>query len=378
MKKFAGILLMLLLLCGAALAENTYHVEEFPIEKEDESVIAGWLYVPDGAENAPAVILCHGYHSHAEHDFSAQVPALYASGGCNLLLIDERAHGLSEGKCLTFGQLERYDIAQWVHWVREHSRVQRPIALYGVSMGAASVLLAAQLPELRDEIACVIADCGYSSFKLEVTDAVCHGTNAPRWLQKPLARACVRILRRNGLDFAAVDTTPGMAALDLPGLGIGGLSVGEPKEIMYDILEAIDPILPQNKPRYLMGVGSPDCLIEGVMRGVDMFDCVLATRVARNGTVFTHDGRLVVKNARYAEDFGPLDEDCDCYACKNFSRAYIRHLFKAGEILALRLASIHNLRFLTRMMEEMRAAIEQDCLRDWAEAFYARHGRDNW
>ena len=169
-----------------------------------------------------------------------------------------------------------------------------------------------------------------------------------------------------------------MAALDLPGLGIGGLSVGEPKEIMYDILEAIDPILPQNKPRYLMGVGSPDCLIEGVMRGVDMFDCVLATRVARNGTVFTHDGRLVVKNARYAEDFGPLDEDCDCYACKNFSRAYIRHLFKAGEILALRLASIHNLRFLTRMMEEMRAAIEQDSLRDWAEAFYARHGRDNW
>ena len=169
-----------------------------------------------------------------------------------------------------------------------------------------------------------------------------------------------------------------MAALDLPGLGIGGLSVGEPKEVMYDILEAIDPILPQNKPRYLMGVGSPDCLIEGVMRGVDMFDCVLATRVARNGTVFTHDGRLVVKNARYAEDFGPLDADCDCYACKNFSRAYIRHLFKAGEILALRLASIHNLRFLTRMMEQMRAAIEQDALRDWAEAFYARHGRDNW
>ena len=120
------------------------------------------------------VILCHGYHSHAEHDFSAQFPALYASGGCNLLLIDERAHGLSEGKCLTFGQLERYDIAQWVHWVREHSRVQRPIALYGVSMGAASVLLAAQLPELKGELACVVADCGYSSFELEVTDAVRH------------------------------------------------------------------------------------------------------------------------------------------------------------------------------------------------------------
>ena len=127
------------------------------------------------------VILCHGYHSRAEHDFDAQFPALYASGGCNLLLIDERAHGLSEGKCLTFGQLERYDIAQWVHWVREHSRVQRPIALYGVSMGAASVLLAAQLPELRGELACVVADCGYSSFELEVTDAVHHATNAPQW-----------------------------------------------------------------------------------------------------------------------------------------------------------------------------------------------------
>ena len=103
-----------------------------------------------------------------------------------------------------------------MHWVREHSRVQRPIALYGVSMGAASVLLAAQLPELRGELACVVADCGYSSFELEVTDAVHHATNAPRWLQGPIARACVRILRRNGLDFAAVATTPGMAALDIP------------------------------------------------------------------------------------------------------------------------------------------------------------------
>ena len=103
------------------------------------------------------------------------------------------------------------------------------------------------------------------------------------------------------------------------------------------MLEKMMPYMPENKPRYLMGVGSPDCLIEGVLRGVDMFDCVLATRVARNGTVFTHDGRLVVRNAKYAEDFTPLDPDCDCYACRNFTRGYIRHLFKAGEILALRL-----------------------------------------
>lgn len=169
-----------------------------------------------------------------------------------------------------------------------------------------------------------------------------------------------------------------MARLDLPGFGIGGLSVGEPKEVMYDMLEQMMPYMPEKKPRYLMGVGSPDCLIEGVLRGVDMFDCVLATRVARNGTVFTHDGRLVVRNAKYAEDFTPLDPDCDCYACRNFTRGYIRHLFKAGEILALRLNSIHNIYFLTHMMSEMRQAIENDALLDWTNEFYARHGRGNW
>ena len=198
---------------GLAAIQERPHEDVFTPGLDGARLHARLYRVP----NAHAtVILCHGYHSRAEHDFGAQFPALYASGGCNLLLIDERAHGLSEGKCLTFGQLERYDIAQWVHWVREHSRVQRPIALYGVSMGAASVLLAAQLPELRGELACVVADCGYSSFRLEVADAVRHATNAPRWLQGPLARACVRILRRSGLDFDAVDTTPGMAALDIP------------------------------------------------------------------------------------------------------------------------------------------------------------------
>jgi queuine tRNA-ribosyltransferase len=175
-----------------------------------------------------------------------------------------------------------------------------------------------------------------------------------------------------------IESAKALAALDLPGYGIGGLSVGEPKDIMYEMLEAIAPYMPENKPRYLMGVGSPDCLVEGVLRGVDMFDCVLATRVARNGTVFTRDGRLVVRNAKYARDFTPIEADCDCYACKNYTRGYIRHLLKAGEILPLRLNSIHNIRFLTRLMEDMRAAIEQDAFGDWVEAFFARHGRDNW
>ena len=205
-----------------------------------------------------------------------------------------------------------------------------------------------------------------------------------RWLNRCMAaktrddQALFGIVQGAFYKDLRIECAKEMARLDLPGFGIGGLSVGEPKEIMYELLEAINPVMPQNKPRYLMGVGSPDCLIEGVLRGVDMFDCVLATRVARNGTAFTRRGRLVIKNAQYAHDFGPIEEGCDCYACRNFSRAYIRHLFKADEILALRLISWHNLRFLLHLMEEVRAAIEQDCYGDFVEEFYKHHVRGNW
>jgi queuine tRNA-ribosyltransferase len=164
-----------------------------------------------------------------------------------------------------------------------------------------------------------------------------------------------------------------LAGMDFVGYGIGGLSVGEPKPLMYEMLEIVTDNLPKEKPRYLMGVGSPDCLVEGVLLGVDMFDCVLATRIARNGTVFTREGRMVVKNARFAEDFRPIDETCDCYCCRNFSRAYMRHLFKANEILGAQLASEHNLRFLLRMMEEIREAIQNDTLRKYRDEFYLRY-----
>ena len=205
-----------------------------------------------------------------------------------------------------------------------------------------------------------------------------------RWLDRCIAaktrddQALFGIVQGAFFEELRAESARQAAARDLPGYGIGGLSVGEPKDIMYRMLDVVCPILPEEKPRYLMGVGSPDCLVEGVIRGVDMFDCVLATRVARNGTVFTRNGRLVVRNAACARDFSPIEEDCDCYACRNYSRAYIRHLLKAEEILALRLCSIHNLRFLTRMMEEMRSAIEQDATRDWAEGFYATHVRGSW
>jgi queuine tRNA-ribosyltransferase len=170
-------------------------------------------------------------------------------------------------------------------------------------------------------------------------------------------------------DLRAVSAKD-LIELDFPGYGIGGLSVGEPKEMMYDMLDFTVPIIPVHKPRYLMGVGSPDCLLEGVERGIDMFDCVLPTRIARNGSVYTKYGRIVVRNAEYARDFRPLDPDCDCYVCRNFSRAYIRHLLKAEEILALRLTSFHNLAFLANLMKNIRKAIEDNNFKEFKTDFF--------
>jgi queuine tRNA-ribosyltransferase len=154
--------------------------------------------------------------------------------------------------------------------------------------------------------------------------------------------------------------------MDFPGIGIGGLSVGEPKHVMYEMLETIMPYLPEDKPRYLMGVGSPDCLLEGVLRGIDMFDCVLQTRAGRNGMALTRRGRMTLKNAKYERDFLPLEAGCDCYCCRNFSRAYIRHLVKEKEILGAQLLTMHNLRFTLRLMEDVRSAIQSDRFGDFA------------
>ena len=162
--------------------------------------------------------------------------------------------------------------------------------------------------------------------------------------------------------------------LDLPGYAIGGLSVGEPKEMMYEVLDYTVPLLPREKPRYLMGVGSPDALIEGVMRGIDMFDCVLPTRIARNGTAMTRYGKVIVRNATCAHDFGPIDPTCDCYTCRNYSRAYIRHLIKAEEVLGIRLMTIHNLRYLQNLMREIREAIKEDRLLEYRETCFSDYG----
>ncbi len=162
--------------------------------------------------------------------------------------------------------------------------------------------------------------------------------------------------------------------LDFPGYAIGGISVGEPKEEFLKMLKYTAPLMPENKPRYLMGVGSPDYLIEAALAGIDMCDCVLPTRIARNGTAMTWNGKVVVRNATYERDFSPLDEECDCYTCKNYTKAYIRHLIKCKEILGVRLLSIHNLYFLTKLMERVRIEIEQDNLMNFRKEFYQKYG----
>ena len=202
-----------------------------------------------------------------------------------------------------------------------------------------------------------------------------------RWLERcreahknPEKQALFGIIQGGMYKDLREQSAKEITAIDLPGYAIGGLSVGEPKPMMYDILEHTTPFMPVDKPRYLMGVGSPDDLIEGVIRGVDMFDCVLPTRIARNGTAMTSQGKVVVRNATYAEDFTPLDPECDCYTCRNYTKAYIRHLIKTNEMLGARLITTHNLHFLLKLMENIRQAIREDRLLDFREEFFTKYG----
>ena len=169
-------------------------------------------------------------------------------------------------------------------------------------------------------------------------------------------------LRRQGVEE--------MAAIGFDGYAIGGLSVGEPKKLMLEILAGTAPLLPKEHPRYLMGVGTPEDIVEGVHQGIDMFDCVMPTRCARNGLLFTNEGKVVIRNARYREDSLPIDRGCDCYTCRNYSRAYLRHLFVSGEILAMVLNTIHNLRYYMRLMERIREAIGKGRFLEFRRDFF--------
>lgn len=200
-----------------------------------------------------------------------------------------------------------------------------------------------------------------------------------RWLER-----CIKAKRRT--DQALFGIVQGgmytdlrkqsieeITSFDLPGYGIGGLSVGESNDLMYEMLSNTTSYLPRLKPRYLMGVGNPDNLVEAVGYGVDMFDCVQATRIARHGAFWTYTGRKNIKNAQFERDFSPLDSTCDCYACRKFTKAYIRHLFKSGELFALRLLSIHNIHFLNKLMKDLRLAIQEDRYPCFKEDFLASY-----
>ncbi len=167
----------------------------------------------------------------------------------------------------------------------------------------------------------------------------------------------------------------GLVNIGFDGYAVGGLAVGEPKEDMHRILEYVCPQLPTDKPRYLMGVGKPEDLVEGVRRGIDMFDCVMPTRNARNGHLFVSDGIVKIRNAKYRDDTTPLDAQCDCYTCKHYTKSYLYHLDKCGEILGARLNTIHNLRYYQRLMQQIRTAIEEDRFEQFVQDFYARMGK---
>lgn len=222
-----------------------------------------------------------------------------------------------------------------------------------------------------DECAPYPADRQYVKNSLERTT---------RWLERckaahkyPEKQALFGIVQGGMYKELREQSAKEITAIDLPGYAIGGLSVGEPKDMMYEVLDYTVPLLPEDKPRYLMGVGSPDDLLEGVLRGIDMFDCVLPTRIARNGTAMTSQGKVVVRNASYAEDFTSLDPECDCYTCKNYTKAYLRHLIKCNEILGARLLTIHNLHFLLKTMENVREAIKEDRLLDYKKDFFEKY-----
>ena len=230
--------------------------------------------------------------------------------------------------------------------------------------------LGADIAMAFDECTPYPADYEYACSSMRLTT---------RWARRCLAahdredQALFGIVQGGMYKDLRQESAESLVGLDFPGYAIGGLSVGEPKPLMYELLEHTTPFLPAGKARYLMGVGTPDCLVEGVARGIDMFDCVFPTRVARNGTAITSRGRVVVRNAAFTDDFSPLDPECDCYTCKNYSKAYLRHLIRCDEIFGLRLMSLHNLHYLIRLMQRIRLAIMEDRFAVFQKNFWSNY-----
>ena len=223
-----------------------------------------------------------------------------------------------------------------------------------------------------DECAPADADYAYTKKSMAMTTRWAARCQAAH--KRPDAQALFGIVQGGMFDDLRAKSAADLVAMDFPGYAIGGLSVGESHDNMYHMLDVTTPLLPENKPRYLMGVGSVDALIEGVIRGIDMFDCVLQTRIARNGTAMTSEGKKVIRNAVYQADFSPLDPACDCYVCRNHTRAYLRHLIKCKEILGARLLTYHNLYFTLKLMEKIREAIRNDAVLELRDSVFCQYG----
>ena len=234
-----------------------------------------------------------------------------------------------------------------------------------------------------DIIMCLDQCIAYGASRQEVEQAmgrthrwarVCYDAHylspASTYAENARRQALFGIVQGGTFDDLRQRSAEFIAAIPFPGYAIGGLAVGESKAQMYETTQLVTELLPADRPRYLMGVGSPEDLVEGVAQGVDMFDCVLPTRVARNGALFTRTGRVNITNRRFAEQDAPLEEDCACYACQNFTAAYLWHLFKAKEVLGLRLASVHNLHFILRLMEGIREAIMDNRFESFRRDFH--------
>ena len=231
--------------------------------------------------------------------------------------------------------------------------------------------------EIQQKLGSDIAMCFDQCVKLPCTreDAEAAVERTLRWARRcrdyhtRQDQAMFGIVQGALFDDLRAHCADELAKMDFPGYSIGGLSVGESHAEMYRCLEYLMPHMPKNKPRYLMGVGHPANLIEGIARGVDMFDCVLPTRNGRTGTLFTHEGKMNIKHSRYTEDFSPIDSKCDCYACAHFTRSYVRHLYRVGEILGARLCSWHNIHFLVHLVAGARQAIIEGRFPEYRRAF---------
>ena len=223
---------------------------------------------------------------------------------------------------------------------------------------------------------CPPFDAGYDYMKTSVERTIRWAARGKAAHDRPDDQALFGIVQGGPYPDLRKQCLDELVRIGFPGYAIGGLAIGESKTEMYRVLEYLKTLLPEDKPRYLMGVGSPDDLVIGAMNGVDMFDCVQPTRIARHGTAMTSLGKVVIKNKEYERDLRALDEACDCKVCRNYTRSYLRHLFKAGEMLGMRLVSYHNLYFLKRLMASVREAIANDRLLEFQREFFARYYHD--